>query len=287
MSRYSVEIPALQGEMGELSIRPGRHIGQDQTYPTWPILNDSGEPVFWLRHIYPTISESIAITKETRNNKLAEGTVAERIHTEMFQSEVLESLRQGKSHNFLSKLGILKNYGVQVAPSFDFICTVNELPSLLRITPHVDGVLFSQWLHTESVPEENKRSRVAQHVAGLSAHARDAVIGRLEGKTGNDSPFFFDSGRLDQYIVAPNDELIMIDTGDESAHVGDNIEAKLFKFHVWLAASGIRPYMDDETHQLLANDLDTIHTAFEKAGQKTDVTEAIEMEYKYPGYHLD
>ena len=281
------EIPALGGEFGAFSVRSGYAIGAEQLYPTHPVLNSEGNPLAWVRHIFPIASGIPKIISGELYGTYEPGSPAEQQVHNTFEKRVLQPLREGKRHDFPDKLGILEDYGMQVAPRWDVVATVDNIPSLLRVTPHIEGVPLKDWLQDESVPIDIKHAEITKHVTSLSSYARDTAVGRMEGKTNEEAPFFFDVPRTDQYLVTPNNKITLVDTGDESVRAGQNFLRQLFIFHVRFASSGISGFLNDETHQTIVDDLDTVREAFLQTSEETRILDEIEMEYKHPGWHLD
>lgn len=284
---YVVNIAAFSGEMGEFSVRPGYTPGAEQMYPTHPVLNHESKPQAWVRHIDPIIGILPKIISGELYGPYEPGSFAEKALDQTFKKRVLDPLKKGEKHDFPDRLTLLEGYGMRIAPRWDVISAVNGIPSLIRVTPHIEGTPLDDWLNNEAVPLNTKETESRRHVTILSAYARDLAVARMEGKSKEETPLYFDLSRTDQYLVTPEDEITLIDTGDESVRMEENIEGQLFMFHRLLAASGVRNYLDDETRQIVTNDLDAIRAAFQKANIKSDVVDAIEMEHRHPGYYLD
>lgn len=283
----SFEIPTINGELGAFTLRDGKKLGVEQFYPTRPVLNSEGEPLAWVRNIFPLASEIPKILSGERYGPYEPGSPAEAIVHDKFRTRVLEPLQEGNQHDFPDRLSTLENYGMRVAPRWDIVSTVDNIPSLLRVTPHIEGIPFLDWLKDESVSADIKRTEITKHVTSLSAYARDTAVNRMSGKPKEETQLFFDVPRSDQYFVTANNEITLIDTGDESVRSGENFLRHLFLFHINLACSGISRFLDDQTHQLIVDDLDTVRATFWQTGEDTRILDEIEMEYKHPGWHLD
>ena len=248
----AAEIPAIHGEIGGWSFDfVNRSPASGPRFPTRSVTDHEGKKVAWIRYLSPKMSEHLDI--QTAANHAA--SLIFRGKTQSSALNFLEAIQNGTVQ--VDEFKILEQYGIRVAHSSAMLAEVNQVPSMILVTEHVEGPKLSEWLRDPEPTFAEKQALSTDLVRKLSTYARDTAI--LTMRDIHDAPYFHDIGSPRQYVVN-NGQPVLIDVGPEHltnisySILGDGLS----QFHHHLAISELGDYLDQETIDAVKGDLYTI-----------------------------